>query len=267
LRPTSDIDLLLRTEDILLALDVLKAAGFNVGTPLTTRDLIPKELTVNAPPKDGIATRIELHHYDPRNRSMVDGSVDDEFSGFHAPSRQVKAADGFIYVPDPLDTLHYLFRHLTRHMFVANDASPLPLRWLADIVCLIEHHVEDVNWAGLLKRDTHLRNRLEVIYGLTPFPERLAERIPIKKISPPSGVNQYPQGWPQQVNTEWKRFGFFHYLKQTILSPAYIWNTLKSPSPWWLRLQYGIDDKSVFLYGQIVYRLHVLKIAIAKVFR
>lgn len=266
LRPTSDIDLLLKTEEMLPALDLLKEAGFHAEAPPAAQKPLPKELTAVAPAKDGITTRVELHHHDPRNTSVVDRSLDDEFSGFSGPPRRITVGQGSISVPERLDTVNYLFKHLRRHMFVATASNPLPLRWIADILSFVEIHVKTLDWAVLFENDPALRNRLEVLYSLTPFPEHLAEFIPLQRIQPPAGINQYPRGWPQQVFPEWKQKGFWYYTKRTLVSPGYIRDTLSCPSPWWLRLQYGIDDGSVFWYGQVIYRLQVLRMAIAKFF-
>jgi len=295
LRPATDIDLLLKTDDVLPALNLLKEAGYNTHRPGSSYipGPLPKELTASSQPKNGLVTRLEIHHYDPRQISMIDNSQDDEFAGFNGEPHQVKVGDGFIYVPHPMDTLDYLVKHFLRHMFVANTSSPLPLRWLADIVCLVERHAEEmVDWPRHLElvnrleviysstplpeglaegmdwiRLSGLLNRLEVIYSLTPMPEGLSDVIPLKKISPPKGVNQYPKGWPQEVKRQWKHKGFIAYISHTLLSPSYIIATLSTPSQWWLRLQYGIDDKSVLWYGNVVYRLQVLKMAFAKFVR
>jgi hypothetical protein len=265
LRPVSDIDLLFKKNDILPALDLLKEAGFHVHTPQAslTSDLLPKELKADSPSRNGLVTHIELHHYDPRVISMIDNSLDDEFRGFNLPLHSLKIGENTIHVPDPMDTLHYLIRHFTRHMFVTTTSSQLPLKWIADIVSLVERHAETINWNA----EPNLLNRLEVIYSLTPLPERLLNIIPIRQIPPPKGVNLYPQGWPQQVMLEWKNAGFWNYIKRAFASPAYIWHTLSTPSDWWLRLYYGIDEKSVFWYGQVVYRLKILKMAVAKLMR
>ncbi len=257
LRPISDIDLLLNQADVLPALDLLAGAGFRVDTP--TSKLLPKELTADSPLRDGLRVHVELHHFDPRSRSIVDHSLDDEFIGFDAPPQSIAIGDGSVYMPDPMDTLDYLFRHFTRHLFVSTDSNPLPSKWIADVVSLVEHHAETMDWDSLRKQAPALLNRLEVIYSLTPLPERLAAVIPIRQIQPPDGVGKYPQGWPQQVYPEWKRMGILYYLRRTFASPAYIRHTFSAPSNWWLRLYYGINADSVFWYGQVAYRMQVLK--------
>ena len=261
LRPDSDIDLLLKADDVLPALNLLSGAGYRVDDPPhSPSGLLPKELTASSPLENGLRTHIELHHYDPRAISVVDNSLDDEFSGFNLPPHSVQVGESEIYVPDPMNTLDYLIRHFARHMFVATEKVPLPLKWIADIVCLVERNAASIDWS----QQAALLNRLEVIYGFTPFPEHLSDVIPIQKSAPATGVNQYPKGWPQEVKREWKRAGILTYFGKTFASPAYIWHTLSTPTAWWLRLQYGIDDKSVFWYGQVVYRMQVLKMAFAK---
>jgi hypothetical protein len=263
LRPISDIDLLFKQDEILPALSLLADAGFDADLPSPTLKRLPKELTAVSPPRDRVRVNVELHHYDPNGRSMVDHSLDDEFMGFSAQPHSVKVNNGFIFVPDPLNTLDYLIRHLLRHLFVATASIPLPLKWIADIISLAEHHAETINWS----QDPALLNRLEVLYSLTPLPENLVNVIPIRQIEPPDGAGQYPQGWPQEVNPQWKQFGFLYYMRRTLTSPSYIRHTLSAPSNWWLRLYYGIDDASVFWYGQVVYRLQVLKMIPWKLIR
>lgn len=260
LRPVGDIDLLFKKDELLRALDCLTSAGYTAHTPQSDFKRLPKEVTFSSPATNGLSTRIELHHYDPQGKSAIDHSPDDEFLGFDAPPKKIKIGKQMIYVPDPINHLDYLVRHLTRHMFVATDSKPLSMKWIADIVCLVEQHAKEIDW----EKNSALRHRLEVMYSLTPLPEKLQKVIPLKNVQIPKGVNQYPQGWPQQVFPQWKYKGFLYYLTKTFLSPRYIWHTLQSPSAWWLRLQYGIPQKSVFWYGQVVYRLQVLRMGFSK---
>ncbi|MEK6753567.1 MAG: nucleotidyltransferase family protein [Chloroflexota bacterium] len=252
LRPVSDIDLLLKTNDILPALDLLAGAGFRVDDSLrASPSLIPKELTADSPLRDGISAHVELHHYDPRQRSLTDNTPDHEFTGFDSPPHSLTIGEGLVYAPDPMDTLRYLFRHFARHHFAATASRPLQLKWVADIISLVERHAETMDWAYLRRHDPSILNCLEVFYSLTPLPERHVNIIPIRQIFPPAGINQYPKGWPQQNFSQWKRVGFLRFA----------WQTLTPPSNWWLRLCYGIGDRSVFWYGQVIHRLQIFRIA------
>jgi hypothetical protein len=251
LRPVSDIDLLLKATDVLPALDLLAGAGFQIPSPHSTFGLIPKELTADAPLRDGISAHVELHHYDPRQRSLADNTFDNEFTGFDSLPHSLAIGEGLVYAPDPMDTLRYLFRHFARHHFAATASKPLQLKWVADIISLVERHAETMDWAYLRRHDPSILNCLEVFYSLTPLPERHVNSIPVRQSLPPAGINQYPKGWPQQNFSQWKRVGFLRFA----------WQTLTPPSNWWLRLCYGIGERSVFWYGQVIHRLQIFRIA------
>lgn len=247
LRPASDIDLLLKTEDVLTALGLLKDAGFQINTPLTTRDLLPKELTIDSPLQDGFRTYIELHHHDPRQRATRGFRQDDEFKGFENRPYSLPIGEGVVYVPSPMDMLNYLSRHFERHLFEARDDKPLQLKWIADIVSLVEHHTTEIDWAEIKRNNPALLERLDVFYSLSPLPQHFVGIIPIKQTTPPAGVNRYPQGWPQNSVKKVKQVGYLRFF----------WDTLTPPSTWWLRLYYGIPASSCFVYRQFTYRIQI----------
>lgn len=249
LRPVSDIDLLLKQSDVLPAMDLLAGAGFRVDSPRMPLELIPKELTADSPLRAGIRVHVELHSYDPAGRSTIDFSPDNEFKGFDAPPHALVIDDSTVYVPASMDILCYLSRHLTRHLFAATAAKPLPLKWSADIISIVERSTESIDWAYLKQFHPDILKRLEVFYSLTPMPESLAKIIPIRQIPPPDGLNQYPTGWPGQAFSQWRRVGFSRLLRQTFAQPP----------NWWLRLYYGIGERSVLWYGQVIYRLQILR--------
>lgn len=237
LRPISDLDLLLQRDEIRPTLELLRAAGFST-PPLPPEDgPAPKELTVDSPPRDGLRVHVELHHYDPRLR-------DNEFSGFDSPPQALQIEGGRVLIPAPMDHLAYLSRHFTRHLFEARTDKPLQLKWIADTLSLVERHAENMDWS----RHTKLLQRLDVFYSLTPLPESLRSAIPIAQSPIPAGVDQYPQGWPQEKFEHSRQVGLGNFIAQTF----------RSPSEWWLRLFYGIRPGSRFWYGQVVHRARVL---------
>lgn len=249
LRPFNDIDLLLKRDDVLPALDLLADAGFQIASPHATFGLIPKELKVDAPLRDGIRAHIELHHYDERQRSKRDNALDTEFMGFDLPSHSLLIRDCVIHVPASTDTLNYLLRHLVRHLFEGTPAKPMQLKWVADIVSLVERHVNTWDWDYLRKNDKALIQRLEVFYSFMPMPESIAGTIPIRNTSLPSGFNRYPEGWPQQKIQKWKEIGLLRFLRKSFTPP----------SVWWLCLYHGINERSAFWYGHIIHPLQTLK--------
>ena len=249
LRPTSDIDLLFNQIDVLPALNLLAEAGFRVDPPYTIPRPIPKELTADSPLQDGVSIHVELHYYDPRGWYEKGNSPDPEFNGFHGPPWIVMINKNIVYTSTPTETLHYLSRHLTKHLFIGNINKPVQLKWIADIISLVERHAEELDWTYLRQNHPDILNRLEVLYSLTPLPEHLANIIPIRQVASPSGLNQYPPGWPHRSLQEWKQVGYLRF----------IWQAFIPPSDWWLRLHYGIPEQSLFWYRHIIYRMQICR--------
>ena len=246
LRPISDLDLLLRRDEIRPALELLRAAGFSTPSLPLDDEPAPKELTVDSSPRDGLRVHVELHHYDPRQG-------DDEFAGFTSPPQAIQVEGSTILIPAPMDNLAYLSRHLTRHLFEARADKPLQLKWIADILSLVEQYAESIDWS----RHTKLLQRLDVFYSLTPLPESLRNKILIVRSPIPTGVNQYPQGWPQEKFERSRHIGLGNFVVQTF----------RAPSEWWLRLYYGIRPGSTGWYGQVVHRARVLGLMIRRLAR
>ncbi len=246
LRPISDLDLLFQRDEIRPALEALRAAGFSTPPLPLDDEPAPKELMVDSPPRDGLRVHVELHHYDPRQR-------DDEFAGFTSPPQAIRVEDGTVLIPAPMDNLDYLTRHFTRHLFEARTDKPLQLKWIADILSLVEQHAESIDWSQYKK----LLQRLDVFYSLTPLPESLRGVIPLAQNPTPEGVNQYPQGWPQEKFQRSRQVGLGNFVVQTF----------RAPSEWWLRLYYGIRPGSTGWYGQVVHRVRLLGLMIRRLAR
>ena len=257
LRPVSDIDLLLKKEDILPALHKLADAGYQVKLPDSNSRVLPSELTADSPSRNGVSTHLELRHYDPAHRQINDLLRDDEVADFRQPPQTLTVNGCTVYAPSPMDNLHYLMRHMVRHLFLAHEGKPLPLKWTADIISLVEYHVNEIDWSDIQRKDPAFLRRLSMLYSLSPLPTKYESVIPIKEIAPPGGVNQYPNGWPQQAISQWKKVGFWRFLQRTF----------QIPSAWWLRLFYGIDERSVFWYGQVAYRLRLLRLMLGGILR
>lgn len=250
LRPVSDIDLLLEKDDLLSALNLLERAGYRVNAPPAQRNRLPKELTIDSPLRDGISTHIELHHYDPAHRAVNDNSPDDEFRDISEPPQWLSIEGSDVYTTSPLDTLHYLMRHFTRHLFDARADRPVALKWMADITSLVEKQAHTLNWTALLQRDPAFLKRLSVLYSLTPLPKGYETVIPLKKAVSMGDLGQYPRGWPKWHFHRWMQVGFWRYVRLTFAPPP----------EWWLRLYYGLDSGPVAWHARVVYRLRLLQL-------
>lgn len=256
LRPVSDIDLLLKKNDVLPALQVLADAGYRVSFPEPGLSVLPKELIADSPLRDGVSTHVELHHYDPKHRLINKLGRDDEFKGLNEPQQELVIKDCTVYIPSIMDVLHYLMRHMIRHLFPAHPGKPLPLKWCADILSLVEQHAKVIDWVKIRQTQPAFLNRLALLYSFTPLPAKYEEIIPIKKINPPTGVNQYLHGWPCQAFSR-RRVSLWQFTRLTF----------QAPSAWWLYLYYGIEEREIFWYGQVVHRLQILRLLVWAILR
>jgi hypothetical protein len=195
-----------------------------------------------------IDLQIELHHYDPKVKYEKGNSPDPEFAGLDSQPQAIKINENMVYTPGRLETLLYLTRHLTKHLFISNPNKPVQLKWMADIVSLVERHANELDWRTLQQHYPDVINRLEVFYSLTPLPERYAKIIPVQQVPIPGGVNHYPPGWPHQSIRQWKHVG---YLRFILLAFA-------PPSDWWIRMYYGVSERPLFLYKHFIYRIQIL---------
>ncbi len=250
LRPVGDIDLFLAKDDLFTVLNLLKQAGYQVSVPDAPLNRLPKGLNVNSPPYNGISSHIELHHFDPAHRAINDNSPDEEFRGICEPPQRLSIDGCDVYTTSPLDTLQYLMRHLTQHLFDARADRPISFKWVADITSLVEKQAHELDWESFARREPLFLKRLSVIYSLTPLPNEYESILPLKEAVSMGGLGQYPRGWPQWPFPNWQRIGFWRYIGLTFAPPP----------EWWLRLYYGIDSGPVAWQGQIGHRLRLLRL-------
>lgn len=246
LRPVSDLDFLLPSEEILPALTLMESAGYAVQFPRP--GALPKAVHAESPLRNNLRTHIELHHYDPKMRVTRDNSPDTEFKGFLQPPEQMDLQGMEILTPDMMEHFYYLWRHLSIHLFSATLKKPLLIKWVADIVSFVEHHAYEIDWAAIKRERPDILRRLEVFYSYSPLPSKYLGIIPVKQVPPPQGVYQYPQGWPQESFHKWKEVGLIHVLL----------DTFSAPTDWWLKMYYGIEDWALIFYGKVVYRAQVI---------
>lgn len=257
LRPTSDIDLLVQASEITRVQHLLVEAGYNPAFPEINSGWASKEMMAQSPLKNGISTRVEIHHYDRNHRVYDDLSPDDEFADFNLPPATIKIDGQAVHVPAPTDNLRYLSRHMAHHLPNTTIEKPLQLKWSADIISLVERHADSIDWWFIRKHDPATLARLEVIFSLTPLNPECAETIPVRQLKFPKGVNQYPSGWPKQAFRQTSSQNWRQLLIQTF----------RSPSEWWLRLYYGIQSPFVFWHAWILYPLRMLKMLLIALIR
>lgn len=250
LRTVSDLDLLLAASEMAPAVEALLAAGYTVQE--LEGDLSasppPAEIRLLAPAVSGTRTPVELHHGQVGRLPLYGPMRDAELAGLYAAPQSLEISGRQVLVPAPAAAFDYLLRHFQRHLFEASSGRPLPLKWVADILSIVERHAAEPAWSERLRHDKPLRERLQVLYSLTPLPAHLAQLFQVHADPPPAGVNRYPGGWPRDTYRRRSQEGLLHFILQT-------WAV---PSAWWLRLHYGISQRACWWYGAVVHPLFVL---------
>lgn len=98
--------------------------------------------------------------------------------------------------------------HIYRHSF----ASPLidqsiRLIWAADFVTLVEKHLNEIDWDLDKDQYPQVWQILPVFHYLTPWSEKVINRLDIAVEPLPEGIGQTFQGWPQSSFAEQSKKG------------------------------------------------------------
>lgn len=139
-RPSTDLDVLVKPEEIDGALDVLKSLGAQM-PPQSEIDFQRRysyDLSCLLPPVVGKATLVELHwHLAPRGLFDLDL---DAWRGRAQPF-DLDGTAALRYAPE--EQLLHLALHMRKHRYVG-------LRWLADVAELLRRFEESLDWPYLV---------------------------------------------------------------------------------------------------------------------
>ena len=226
LRPMGDLDLLVRRRDLDGARQVLRYLDFV--TAGTDGDSLPDKHDLLTKDVKGLRVRVELHHrlfpekierptvLDVRSRSLVPFTLD----GLTA------------HTLDADSLLCHLCQHLVFH---ADVFTRLRLIWIADIARLAESFLDRIDWEHVSHDFPIAHDVLSLIDAIIPLSERLhaAARLP--------AVLSRSDGWADFRG--WPRSSVGHQRRQGKDSRIILLDTFL-PSPWWLRLHYGLSRTS-----------------------
>jgi len=221
LRPMRDIDLLLTKEDAHHAHAFLQKEGF-----LATTADIPEDY-FHLPPLyqrvDDMQICIELHH----------GLFPDD-PPYYQPLPFAKLyQNGLTFKVDGITAYTLASEEMLWHLYQHGFHAPLtyePYRLIsvADIVSLVEHKVEELDWGKITTDYPQLFRALPLFHYLTPWNDAVFTKISFKKKTALSGVGESFKGWPQLKLTQWRAKGILKGLRLTL-----------SPPQWWLMLYYS----------------------------
>ncbi len=271
LRPMSDLDILVREEDLWRAQSLLASQGFDAPLPANPA-VAHRHLAVAALQVEGLSVHVEIHHkllsdYFDYAASFVRSlarpiSAPSERAALSAggPAQEPAWArlEGLTAPPHPFDlagltahtlsyedTLGYLSWHLTSHVNVWDFGR---LIWVADIVSLAERFAAEVDWERVRRRYPAALDTLSLLHFMTPLSDGLLSRAAISIGHAPQGIGAEFRGWPKIRTAHWREEGYRRVLHDTLL-----------PSEWWLRLHYRVGSaRPLAWYRWVRHPLHIL---------
>jgi hypothetical protein len=235
LRPMCDLDLLLRKTDLPAAKTILLENGYSRSRPLVTLFGEPHHLEPLVAAHDGLTISVELHHalFPPQfsrdNLNFVD----------LAPSAVSFNAGGM--TAKTLGVADMLW-HLYRHGFCSPlNQDAFPLISTADIIGMVEINIDRVDWRTVFSKYPKLKIVLPLFHFLSPWSEKVIDRLSMEIQEPPRGFGQPLNGWPKQPLARIKSAPRFTFMRDTLWPPE-----------WWFRLYYAPEGKFAYWWFRFV---------------
>ncbi len=276
LRPMSDLDILVREEDLWRAQKLLGDLGFDAPLPAGPA-VAHRHLAAAALQVEGLPIRVEIHHkllsdYFDHAASFVRALVRpnpappaasrilgadltglskpvrsqwDELEGLTAPPRSFDLSGLTAHTLSYEDTLGHLSHHLTSHVNVWDFGR---LIWVADIVSLAERYAAEIDWECVRRNYPAALATLSLLHFMTPLSDDLLSRAALSIGRAPRGIGVEFRGWPKIPAARWRETGYRRVVRDTLF-----------PSEWWLRLRYRVGSaRSVAWYRWGRHPLHIL---------
>jgi hypothetical protein len=191
LRPMRDIDLLLTEKDSLHAHALLQKNGFRSSTaahPDRYYHLPPLYQTI-----EGMQVCVELHHglfpNDPPYYTQLD------FAELFDKGRKFDTGSITACCPGDEEMLWHLFQH---GFHAPLTYEPFKLISAADLIGLVEQQIDSLDWEKIASCYPELLRSLPFFHALTPWQDRVAQRLRVPpKISAQNPGEPYC-GWPRK---------------------------------------------------------------------
>ncbi len=233
LRPMSDLDLLVRRQDIEPARGVLLEQGLSA--PLPPDGQADKSLPTAGLTVEGVWVGLELH-YDLFEASFGAAMTWDDLG--QEPLAFALGPDGPMARTLGLeDLLWHLCEYLRFHAAVF---TPWRMIWVADILGVVERYGGTLDWERLARRYPSVLRTLSLLVLLRPLRPGAAPTEVVAGLAgpggrPPRGVGADFAGWPRRSLAAQRDKGLARILADTWVPPE-----------WWLRLRHGLGAHDSF---------------------
>jgi hypothetical protein len=221
LRPMSDLDLLVPRQQLEPAAEVLRRAGFAMPSEAGLRAASREHRHLPAVQRqvDGHSVVVELHR--AISRPEIPGHQTAEGLWLEPWPLSLQQQDSQAKTLAPPEMLWHLCHHLCDHAMYK-----IRLMWMLDIVLYAERFRERVDWPELRRQVPPVPNTLALLDRLWPLSTELRR---LAGIEPGAPLRPDLRNWPVQWKNALRHLG-----------PAAFLGGLFFPSPWWLRLYYGL---------------------------
>lgn len=158
-RPMSDIDILIRAEDVTAVSAIFESLGFQQRTIAGKSDFITKlHESHQLDPWIADGVRIELHTHIYNSNDPVRGNIEQYFNS----ARSVAFEDRQYKVFEPSDMVTHLLSHLGRHFFYGH----IRIHWFNEIAWFASEN--DIDWEKVLAASSD-RRYLNIIFLLQHY--------------------------------------------------------------------------------------------------
>jgi len=256
LRPMRDLDIMVSIKDAQRAQIVMIANGFTASTEQIPSDHfhMPELLQTI----DKVSVCLELHRSlfpdcPPYYKQL-------RFNDLQRSALCIDLGGKTAYSLGHVEMLWHLYQHGFRMPLTYEQYR---LITVSDIVSLVEEKTEEIDWDKIKLKYPELLNILPLFHYLTPWQERIRDKLTIEKNRPPKGVGKRFRGWPQVRLSEEKNKGILKILYDTFFPPRFWFKMYYSPTGWisWYYARFIKHPFHIFwwvkLYGSLFRDFHI----------
>jgi len=256
LRPMRDVDIMVQKKDAQRAQQTMLLNGFTASTePIPSDHFHLPELHQTI---DNVPICLELHH-----SLFPDCPPFYKPLGFNDLQRSAICFDlngKTAYSLGHVEMLWHLYQH-GFHMPLTYEQYRLVT--VSDMVSLIEEKTDEIDWDMIKSNYPELLNILPQFHYLTPWQDRIKNRLTIGNNPPPKGVGMRFRGWPKVRLSEQKNKGVLKILYDTFFPPRWWFVLYYSPTGWisWYYNRFIKHPFHIFwwakLYGSLFRDFHI----------
>ena len=237
-RPMRDIDILVSTDRLQAAAQLLRSLGFNLPEQQPSKYMRGTHQLPNAEIKiNGFTISVEIHH-DAIGQD-AHGSL--RFEPVKEQLEAVQCQD----LQLPVLPAQLMLHQLCRHLQALHPGGRLKLVNVVDVMAFAEKNCQTLDWHAIHRSHAHIVNTLRCLHLIRPLSAELQTQLGDVKDVSVNGVGDIMQPLSTALSGQnsWRQRFALAFL----------------PSDWWLHLYYGVHPERSLLYTKLC--KHPLQVA------